>query len=72
MKRKYAVVYEWAGKNYSAYVPDLPGCISTGKSLSDVERNISEAIEGHVKTLKEFGEPVPEPKTKVGSVEVAA
>ncbi len=72
MKREYAVVYEWAGKNYSAYVPDLPGCVSTGKSLAAVKRNLKEAISGHVRALREFGEPVPEPRTKVGSVEVAA
>ncbi|MBI1756528.1 MAG: type II toxin-antitoxin system HicB family antitoxin [Fimbriimonas ginsengisoli] len=70
--KAYAVVYEWAGNNYSAYVPDLPGCVSTGKSLKGVERNIREAIEGHVKALRDFGEPIPEPKTKVGSIEVAA
>jgi predicted RNase H-like HicB family nuclease len=72
MKCEYAVVYEWAGKNYSAYVPDLPGCVSTGRTLADVKRNIKEAISGHVKTLREFGEPVPKPMTRVGSVEVAA
>jgi predicted RNase H-like HicB family nuclease len=72
MKREYAVVYEWAGKNYSAYVPDLPGCVSTGKTLADVKRNMKEAIAGHVRTMREFGEPIPEPKTKVGSVQVAA
>lgn len=56
MKREYAVVYEWAGKNYSAYVPDLPGCVSTGKTLADVKRNIKEAISGHLKALQEFGQ----------------
>ncbi len=72
MKREYAVVFEWAGKNYSAYVPDLPGCVSTGKTLADVKRNMKEAIAGHVKAMHEFGVPVPEPHTKVGSAEVAA
>ncbi len=72
MKREYAVVYEWAGSNFSAYVPDLPGCVSTGKTLDDVERSIKEAITGHLKTMIEFGESVPEPRTVVGSVEIAA
>ena len=45
---KYAVVIEKAGANFSAYVPDLPGCISTGRTLDEVKRNIGEAIALHV------------------------
>jgi predicted RNase H-like HicB family nuclease len=56
---KYAVVFEQATANWSAYVPDLPGCITTGKTLEETELNIREAIQGHIATLREFGEPVP-------------
>jgi predicted RNase H-like HicB family nuclease len=60
---KYAVVIESGRKNYSAYVPDLPGCVSTGRTLEEVERNIKEAIEFHLEGLREDGEPVPPPST---------
>ena len=43
--KEYYVIFEWAGNNYSAYVADLPGCISTGKTLEETEINIKEAIE---------------------------
>ena len=58
---RYAVVIEKAGSSYSAYVPDLPGCITTGSTLEETERNIREAIEGHLKTMREFGDPIPRP-----------
>jgi predicted RNase H-like HicB family nuclease len=61
MKQKYAVIFEKAKENWAAFVPDLPGCISTGGTLEETERNIREAIAGHIQTLREFGEPVPEP-----------
>ena len=57
---RYAIVIENAGTNYSAYVPDLPGCVSTGRTLEETERNVREAIAGHIETLREFGEPVPD------------
>jgi predicted RNase H-like HicB family nuclease len=60
---KYAVVIESGSNNYSAYVPDLPGCVSTGRTLEEVERNIKEAIEFHLEGLREDGEPVPPPST---------
>jgi predicted RNase H-like HicB family nuclease len=67
---KYAVVFEQADKNWAAYVPDLPGCITTGKTLDDTEQNIREAIEGHLRTLREYGEPIPAPSTQTKEVEV--
>ena len=70
--REYVVVFEWAGSNYSAYVPDLPGCISTGKTLEDAEANIKEAISLYIDTLREDGQPIPEPVTKAKPVAVAA
>lgn len=57
---RYAVVIEKAGENYSAYVPDLPGCIATGDTVSEVEAEISEAIRMHVDGLREDGLAVPE------------
>jgi predicted RNase H-like HicB family nuclease len=59
MNQKYAVIFEQAESNWAAYVPDLPGCITTGKTLEETERNILETIQGHLRTLREFGEPVP-------------
>lgn len=70
--REYLVVFEWTGNNYSAYVPDLPGCITTGKTLEETEANITEAISLYVETLKADGAPIPEPTTKVRPVRVAA
>jgi len=69
--REYTVVYEWAGANYSAYVPDLPGCIACGDTLEETEHLIKEAVELYIEALKEDGKPVPEPTTKAGPVAVA-
>ncbi len=70
MKRKYAVVIEKAARNYSAYVPDLPGCISTGRTIQEIEANIREAIEFHLEGMREVGEPIPEPTTVTREVEI--
>ncbi len=70
--KRYAIVVEWAGKNYSAYVPDLPGCVATGKTVEAVEQLLQEAIEVHVAGLREDGEPVPEPSCVVDYLEVRA
>ena len=67
----YAVIFEKAPNNWAAYVPDLPGCITTGSTLEETETNIREAIEGHIATLREFGEPVPAPSTRAALVEVS-
>jgi predicted RNase H-like HicB family nuclease len=69
---KYAVVIERAGDNLSAYVPDLPGCIATGNSASEVEQMIREAISFHLEGLREDGLEIPEPTCAVGYVELAA
>ena len=61
---RYAVIIEKADNNYSAYVPDLPGCITTGKTIEEIERNIKEAIEFHIEGLKEDGLPIPPPTTQ--------
>ena len=66
---KYAVVIESGAHNYSAYVPDLPGCVSTGRTLDEVAANIREAIEFHIEGLREDGLPIPQPTTVVKEVE---
>lgn len=66
---KYAVIIEKGPNNYSAYVPDLPGCVSTGNTLEEVERNMREAIALHLEGLEEEGEPIPEPSTQCQYVE---
>jgi predicted RNase H-like HicB family nuclease len=70
MNRKYAVIFERAEANWAAYVPDLPGCVTTGKTLDETEQNIREAISGHIATLREFGEAVPEPTSIAREIEV--
>jgi predicted RNase H-like HicB family nuclease len=69
---RYAVVIENAGSNFSAYVPDLPGCVATGAALAEAETAIREAIEFHIDGLREDGSPIPPPSSKVEYVEVAA
>ena len=69
---RYAVVIEKATNNYSAYVPDLPGCIATGKTVEEAEQLIREAIELHLTGLREGGLPIPQPSSQVDYIEVAA
>ncbi len=69
---RYAVVIEKAERNYSAYVPDLPGCVATGATLEQAEAEIREAIEFHIEGMREDGLPIPEPASKVEYVDVAA
>ena len=69
---RYAIVIEKAENNYSAYVPDLPGCVATGMSLEETEDQIREAIEFHLKGMREDGTAIPEPSSRVDYVEVAA
>ena len=66
---RYAVVIENAGQNLSAYVPDLPGCVTTGSSPGEIELNIRQAIEFHINGLREDGLPIPEPTTRCEYVE---
>ena len=69
---KYAVVIENASTNYSAYVPDLPGCVATGRTIQEVENQIRAAIKFHLEGLKNDGLPIPKPSSAVEYVEVAA
>jgi predicted RNase H-like HicB family nuclease len=68
--RRFAIVIERGENNFSAYVPDLPGCISTGSTVEEIERNIREAIELHLEGMAEDGDPIPEPTTAVSYVEL--
>ena len=70
--KEYVVIFEWADSNYSAYVPDLPGCISTGKTIVETEVNIREAIELYIDTLKEDDQPVPPPSIQSKAILVQA
>jgi predicted RNase H-like HicB family nuclease len=69
---RYAVVIEKAEGNYSAYVPDLPGCVATGATVQEVEREIAEAIAFHLDGMREDGIPIPAPTSTVEYVELAA
>ena len=66
---RYAVVIEKAEGNYSAYVPDLPGCVATGASVAEIEKEIRDAIRFHIDGLKEDGLPVPAPSSIAEYVE---
>ncbi len=68
---KYAIVIERAGSNYSAYVPDLPGCVATGATRKEVESQIREAVEFHLEGMREDGEAIPEPSSHVEYIDVA-
>ena len=68
---QYAVVIEKAGNGYSAYVPDLPGCIAAGSTRREVELLIREAIEFHLDGMREDGDPIPPPTTWAHQVDVA-
>ena len=66
---RYAIVIEKAEGNYSAYVPDLPGCVAAGDTVEAVEQEIREAIRFHIEGLKEDGLPVPTPTSIADYVE---
>ena len=69
---RYAVVIERAESNYSAYVPDLPGCVAAGSTIKETENEIREAIKFHIDGMKEDGLPIPAPSSSVEYIEVAA
>ena len=68
---RYAIVIEKGKDNYSAYVPDLPGCVSTGLTVDEVEANIRDAISFHIDGLKEDSLPTPGPTTICEYIETA-
>jgi predicted RNase H-like HicB family nuclease len=66
---KYTVIFEKTSTGYSAYVPDLPGCITTGKTKQETARNMAEAIHGHLALMREEGLPIPAPTTEAAVVD---
>jgi predicted RNase H-like HicB family nuclease len=73
-ERRYLIVIEGAeGENYSAYAPDLPGCVAAGATIEEAEREMHDAIAFHLEGLREAGEPIPEPSDLTATyVDVAA
>jgi predicted RNase H-like HicB family nuclease len=71
-KSEYLVVYEQTPTGYSAYVPDLPGCITTGPTLPDTRKSMQEAIRGHLAVMREFGDAIPQPTTIAEPMQVPA
>ncbi len=69
---RYGIVIEQAGKNYSANVPDLPGCIDTGATVEEARANIAEAVRFHIDGLREDGAAFPPPSTVTAYVEAEA
>ena len=69
---RYAIVIEKAENNYAAYVPDLPGCVATGFTIEETEQQIREAIDLHLRGMREDGLPIPEPSSSVEYIEIAA
>jgi predicted RNase H-like HicB family nuclease len=71
MSVRYAMIVERGERNYSAYLPDLPGCVATGKTVKEVKERMSKAIDLHLRGLREDGLPIPEPTSTVDYVEAA-
>lgn len=69
---RYTVVIEAGERNFSAYIPDLPGCVATGRTADEARQNIREAAALHLQGMKEDGEPVPPPSTIADSIELEA
>lgn len=69
---RYAIVIEKAENNYAAYVPDLPGCVATGRTVEETEKEIREAIDLHLRGMREDGLPIPQPSSSVDYVDIAA
>lgn len=68
---RYAMIIEAGEQNYSAYLPDLPGCVATGRTLEEVRQRMREAIELHLAGMREDGLPIPKPTTLADYVEAA-
>ena len=69
---RYAIVIEKAENNYAAYVPDLPGCVATGFTIEETEQQVREAIDLHLRGMRQDGLPIPEPSSSVDYVDIAA
>ena len=69
---RYLIIIEETSTGYSAYSPDLPGCVATGRTREEVEREMRDAIEFHIEGMRLAGERVPEPRSQASYCEVAA
>lgn len=69
---RYAVILEKSRTGYSAYIPDLPGCVAAAETFEETEKLIREAIEFHLDGMREDGDPIPEPTTFAEMVDVTA
>jgi predicted RNase H-like HicB family nuclease len=69
---KYPIIIEKAKRNYSAYCPDLPGCVATGRTLAETIKKMKKAIIFHIAGLREDNLPIPKPLTSVGYITIAA
>jgi predicted RNase H-like HicB family nuclease len=67
---RYLIIIEKAEKNYSAYSPDLPGCVAAGKTRATAESNMKKAIEMHIRGLRRDNQPLPEPRSIAEYVQV--
>ena len=67
---KYLVIIEKGPNNFSAYVPDLPGCTSAADTVEEIVAGIREAIEGHLEVMREYGDPIPEPTSEPVFIDV--
>jgi len=70
--KRYPVIIEQTGTGYSAYSPDVCGCVAVGDTEEETRRNFQEALAEHFQAMREVGEPIPEPRTSVDYVEIAA
>jgi predicted RNase H-like HicB family nuclease len=68
----YTIIYEGEPGSYGAYIPDLPGCVAVGETIEEVRQLIHEAIELHLSSLREHGEPIPPPTSFAETIEIAA
>jgi predicted RNase H-like HicB family nuclease len=69
---RYAIVIEKAENNYAAYIPDLPGCVAAADTIEETKQLLREAVEIHIKGMKEDGLPIPEPTIQTDYLEIAA
>ena len=69
---RYLIIIENTGTGFSAYSPDLPGCVATGRTRAEVEEEMHDAIEFHIEGLRLAGEPVPAPRSDAAYCEVAS
>jgi len=70
--RRYPIIIEQTGTGYSAYSPDVSGCVAVGDTEEETRRSFRDALVVHFQAMREIGEPIPEPRTSVDYVEVAA